>query len=96
MKTYIVIADTVRQPFDPRMFRKGEVIELDDKIKPGGCFKLQESSAPEKEEKDPSEGVNSLSGLQKKQKDDSDPKSGFAKKEEPKKEEKSKKSAKTK
>jgi len=75
MKKYEVVNDCIRMPFDRRMFRKGEVIELEDSVVPGANFKLL-GKAPKEEPK--KEETLSLSGLQKKQAGASKPKTGFA------------------
>lgn len=77
MKTYQVVNDCVRQPFNKRMFRKGEVIELKDDIDPGANFKLIDKAPKKEVEKDE---PTALSELQKKQGEASKPKSGFASK----------------
>ena len=75
MKTYRVVQDCVRMPFNKRRFRKDEIIDLEDNVEPGGCFELIEG--PTETIPDTTDGM-SLSEMQKKQKDLANPKSGFA------------------
>ena len=75
MKIYRVVRDCIRMPFNPRRFRKDEVIEVEDNVDPGANF-VQIDKIPEKEPV--SDGAKSLSEMQTEQKNLSDPKSGFA------------------
>jgi len=86
MKTYQVVRDCIRMPFNRRRFREGEIIEIEDNVDPGSNFKLIDK-APKAEPK--TDGAKSLSELQTEQKNLADPKSGFAmKQEQPKKKKK--------
>lgn len=76
MKVYEVVRDCVRMPFNPRRFKAGEIVEIEDNVDPGANFKLVDDKAPAKEE--PGDGAKSLSELQTEQKNLADPKSGFA------------------
>ena len=75
MKTYRVVQDCVRMPFNRRRFRKDEIIELEDGINPGSCFELIDGPVPVAKEVNDS---TSLSEMQTKQKELANPKSGFA------------------
>ena len=75
MKTYEVVTDCIRMPFDKRRFRKGEIIELADDVDPGGCFKQIDGPVTVAE---PVSDAMSLSEMQKKQTEATTPKSGFA------------------
>ena len=75
MKTYRVVNDCVRMPFNRRRFRKDEVIDIEDDIVPGENFVLIEG--PIEVVPEVNEGT-SLSELQTKQKELASPKSGFA------------------
>lgn len=74
MKTYRVVNDCVRMPFNRRRFRKDEIVDIEDNIIPGENFELVEGPI----EAVPVEEGTSLSELQTKQKDLANPKSGFA------------------
>ena len=74
MKTYLVLQNCVHMPFRKGLFRKDEIVELDDSINPGANFKLVDQTTPEKKTDD----GTSLSEMQQKQKEAATPKSGFA------------------